>query len=49
MLHLLPPFSELGSDQMLKAHDLVIDGQTLGIDDVSRVGFMVLFAPSRPL
>ncbi|KIL57882.1 hypothetical protein M378DRAFT_357000 [Amanita muscaria Koide BX008] len=46
-LRLLAPFSALGFDQMVKAHPFTADGQNFGINDVSKVGFMVLFG--RPL
>jgi hypothetical protein len=46
-LRLVPPFSELGFDQMLKAHDLVIKDRRFGIDEVSKIGFMAQFG--RPL
>jgi hypothetical protein len=42
---LIPPFTELGFDQMVKADDIKIDN--LYIDDLSRLGYMVKFG--RPL
>ncbi|KIL64400.1 hypothetical protein M378DRAFT_163135 [Amanita muscaria Koide BX008] len=46
-LRLLAPFSALGFDQMAKAPAFTTDDQNLGINDVSKVGFMVRFG--RPL
>jgi hypothetical protein len=46
-LRLLSPFSTLGFDQMVNAHNLTVNSQNFGINDVSKVGFMVLFG--RPL
>lgn len=47
ILRLPTPFTALGFDQMFKAHAFTAPGQNFGINDVSRVGFMVLFG--RPL
>ena len=44
-LRLLPPFSRLGFDQVVRAH--ASDVNDFGINDVSKVAFMVRFG--RPL
>ncbi|KAM6504148.1 hypothetical protein JOM56_001091 [Amanita muscaria] len=46
-LRLLAPFSALGFDQMVNAPAFKTNDQNLGINDVSKVGFMVRFG--RPL
>lgn len=46
-LHLIPPFIEVGFDQMLKADGLEINNGRWQIDEVSTVGFMARLG--RPL
>ena len=46
-LQLLPPFTELGFDQMLSVDNIKIRPDTFTVEEVSRIGFMVRFG--RPL